>query len=594
VQIDTTLEFQIQERTVGITIRVDEGYRSLVESLRYDGIVGVPITIWDDIASSPEIAVEEPFNLIFLEQEVRRVLRILYDYGYPNAAYVRDSSYARRFASTRNYAIRLFFIPNKRYRFGSITVEQEIDTLRGDRYRPDISDDLVLDYLDYEEGDIYGLSKKIASEGNLSRLGIYELRGLELKVPDPNDTSIMVPSHITIRPLEQHELAPDLFVSDEDGAFNIGAGLGYTNRNFFRGARRFSTRLRFRTQTLRAFPDYFDPTSAAVANLQLTFELLQPYLFNNKTKGTWTFSLVLDKQKPYTQNIVANKFGVSTRFAEYTTGFLNWSIESTTLKLNPNYAEDPTDPDYQRAAQLAQEEQLNSIISFTLQRDKSNDRFSPWGGFIHSVTVEESGLFPILIRRVWPDVKFTQFYRLILTGRWYDDMSSNRLSVLAWKLKGGVEQKYGASRTDPTRFIPQTHRFFGGGSQSVRGWASRGLIARGDPQLGGDLNLEASVEVRLNPFQDTDGGWLEKMWIVQFLDAGNVWREVDNFQWKSVAIATGLGFRYDTFVGPFRLDWGIRVYDPGAPEGSQWITQRKFFSETLAESVFHLGIGQAF
>jgi outer membrane protein assembly factor BamA len=594
VSIDTTLHFQIEERRVDITIRIEEGYRSQVDSMRYDGIVGVPEGVWEDIASAPKIAVEGPFNLLLLEEEVRRVLRILYDYGYPNATYIRDSSYARRYASTRDYGIRLFFVPNKRYLFSEITVEQVIDTLRGDRLRPDITEELIFDHLDYQPGDIYSLTKRLASEGNLNRLGIFELRGLEVRVPDPGDESITVPSHIMIRALDKHELAPDVFVSDEDAAFNIGAGLGYTNRNFFGGARKFNTRLRFRTQTIAAFPNYFDRTSNAVANLELTFEFTQPYIFNNKTKGTWAFSFILDKQKPYLQNIVRNRLGVSSRFAEFTTGFFDWSIESTTLNLNPNYPNDPTDPEFQEAARLLQQEQTNSIISLTLQRDKTNDRFSPWAGFIHSVTAEESGLLPLLLKGIWEDIKFTQFYRFILSGRWYDDMSGNQYSVLAWRAKAGFEEKYGESRGDSSRFIPQTHRFFGGGSTSIRGWASRDLIARGDPQLGGNLSLETSIEVRLNLLQGDESGWLDKLWLVQFFDAGNVWQLVDEFQFKTVAIAAGLGLRYDTFVGPFRLDWGIRIYDPGAPAGNQWITQRKFWSETVANSVFHLGIGQAF
>ncbi len=594
VRVDTTLRFQVEEQRVEITIRIEEGYRSRVDSMRYDGIVQVPEGVWGEIASSPEITVDDPFNLLLLEEEVRRVLRILYDYGYPNATYVRDSSYARRYASTRNYGIRLFFVPNKRYQFGEITVEQVVDTMRGDRARPDITDDLIVDHLDYRPGDVYSLGKKLASEGNLNRLGIFELRGLEAQVPEPEDTSITVPSLITIRALDKHELAPDVFVSDEDAAFNIGAGLGYTNRNFLGGARRFSTRLRFRTQTITAFPDYFDKRSDAVANLELTFEIIQPYFFNNKSKGTWAFSFVLDKQKPYLQNIVRNRLGVNSRFAEYTTGFLDWSIESTTLNVNPNYPEDPTDPRIQEVIRLLQQEQVNSIISLTLQRDRTNDRFSPWDGFIHLATVEESGLFPLLLRGIWEEIKFTQFYRFILNGRWYDDLGSNRYSVLAWRAKAGLEEKYGESRRDSSRFIPQTHRFFGGGSTSVRGWAARDLIARGDPQLGGNLSLEASVEVRLNLLQGEESGWLDKMWIVQFLDAGNVWQAADDFQFKTVAIATGLGFRYDTFVGPFRLDWGIRIYDPGERQGRRWITQRKFWSDTVANGVFHFGIGQAF
>ena len=594
VEIDTTLAFDPGERSVEITISIREGYRSVIDTLLRTGITGVPETIWDDITSSPPIEQGDPFNLVLLESEVRRILRFFYDYGYPNARYVKDSSYARRFASTRNYSVRLHFDPGRRYHFGPITIRQEVDTVRGMVERTDITDELIEDYIDYTPGDVYSLAEKRRSEDNLNRLGILELRSYELDVPDPSDTAITVPSSILFRPLDKHELAPDLFVSDEDGAFNLGTGLQYTNRNFIGGARRFSTRLRFRTQTIGKFPGYFDKTSDAVANLELTFELLQPFLFTNRYKLLWAFSFVVDKQRPYIQNIVRNKIGVSGRLAEYTTGFLDWSLESTTLTLNPEYPLDPNDPSYINAARLLEEGQLNSILAATLQRDKTNDLFSPTAGFIHSVTLEESGVFPYVVRSFWPDVTFTQFYRVILSGRWYEDVSLTRYAILAWKLKAGIEEKYGESRSDSTRIIPQTHRFYAGGSTSVRGWGSRSLIASGDPQLGGNMLTEASVEMRLNILQDARDGILDSIWLVQFLDIGNLWRQPSEFQFRDVAIATGLGFRYDTFLGPFRIDWGIRIYDPGAPPGQQWITQRKLLSETLANGVFHFGIGHAY
>jgi outer membrane protein assembly factor BamA len=56
----------------------------------------------------------------------------------------------------------------------------------------------------------------------------------------------------------------------------------------------------------------------------------------------------------------------------------------------------------------------------------------------------------------------------------------------------------------------------------------------------------------------------------------------------------GIGIRYETPFGPFRLDWGIRVFDPAAPKGNQWIIQRKLVGETFSDGVFHFGIGHAF
>jgi outer membrane protein assembly factor BamA len=593
-RIDTQLAYDVDDRDVEITLLVQEGYRSIVDSLQIRGLEGASSLIIDDVLGNRKLRQGDPFNVALLEEEVRRIVRVLNDNGYPRASFVRDSSWARRYASTRNYDILLVFSTSHTYAFGPVTITQEVDTARGERPRPDITDELILDHLDYEPGDLFSLEKKLNSEANLNRLGIFELRTIELTVPPESDSSAVVPSRINIRPLDKHELAPDLFVSDEDGALNLGAGIGYTNRNFLGGGKRFSTRLRFRTQTLREFPDFFARNSDAIANLDLTFELSTPYVFTNKNTGTWSLSFVLDKQIPYLQNIIRSKFGLIMRTGRYTTSYLDWIIESVVLQVNDNFQPESQDEETQRAIRLLQEQQQNSILSYTITRDRSNDLFTPSAGFVHTVTLEESGLLPSLLRNVIPDMRYTQFYRVVLMGRWYTDVTTTRFAVLAFKVRAGWEGKYGESYADTSRVIPQTHRFFAGGGSSVRGWGSRDLIARGDPQLGGNLLYEGSVELRTNLFQGLRNEMLGKVWFVTFLDIGNLWRQVGDFQLKTVAAAAGLGFRYDTLFGPFRIDWGIKVYNPMAPGGQQWISQKKLFGQTFKEGVFHFGIGHAF
>ena len=129
----------------------------------------------------------------------------------------------------------------------------------------------------------------------------------------------------------------------------------------------------------------------------------------------------------------------------------------------------------------------------------------------------------------------------------------------------------------------------------MRGWPSRGLIASGIPELGGNLALEGTVELRTNLFRSLREDVLVHLWVVAFLDFGNVWTQVGDYHLKDVALATGIGLRYDTFFGPFRMDFGIRLYDPRHPDpGKKWITQRKFFGETISDGVLHFGIGHAF
>jgi outer membrane protein insertion porin family len=594
VKLDTSLHTSADDGTIDILIRVNEGYRARVVDAVYLGIPDAPEAIGEDIRADYKISPGEYYDSEALEEEVRRVLRIFNNQGFPNASFVRDSSVARRLLSTGDYTVRLVFDAGRRYLFGPITVAQEVDSLRENTRRDDIEDHLIIRQLDYAEGDFFSLERKIASERSLNSLGIFDLKQIAIAVPPKSDSSIYVPSLISIRPRDRHEVAPELLVSDENGAFNLGTGIGYTSRNFLGGARTFTTRLRFRTQTLNAFPDYFNLGNDAVSKVDLTFEMSQPYVLSNKIRGTWAFSFIVDKQRPYLQNIIRNKFGFTGRFAEYTTGILEWTLDAVDLRRNENFTGDLNDPVVQSQLALLQERQFNSVISFTIQKDITDDPFSPTEGFVQAATFDEAGLFPLALRRAIPNLPFTQFWRGILVGRWFRDFSGHRFSILALKLKGGIEEKYGESRSDPLRSIPQTHRFFAGGGASIRGWNSRDLIANGNPQLGGNVSFEGSIEVRTNIFQGTKDEILDKIWLVQFLDFGNVWGEMKDLQLKSVALAFGLGVRYDTIFGPFRFDWGIRIYNPREEPGHQWITQRRLIGETFSDGVFHFGIGHAF
>jgi len=597
VRIDTLIRGDREEGTVELEIRIAEGYRSIIREVAYEGIVAQPVEIWEDIRSAPRIVAGDPFVAQLVDEEARRVLTVFANWGFPNAEFVRDpdSSYARFHTSTKDYTIRLQFKPHRRCLFGPIAVRQEVDSVLGEQPREDITDDIVVRQMDYKPGDFYSLSQLITSEGNLNRLGIFDLRRLQTFVPPSADTALYVPTLVTIRPRNKHELAPEVLISDQDGALNLGAGLGYTNRNFFGGARTFNPRIRLQTQTPWSFPDYFRVDDDAVSTLDLTFEIQQPYVFSNRFSGTWSFSYILDKQKPYLQYIFRNKLGVSGRFATYTSGVLEFTLENIDLRKNDRFAAFQENPEIRRQLEFLQEQAFNSILSFTLQKDKTNDLFSPSEGFVHAMTLEEAGLMPFLIRKAFSTLPYTQFVRGVLVGRWYSDRGTDRFLVLASKLKAGIEEKYGESRSDSSRTIPQTHRFYGGGGNSVRGWASRDLIATtGAPELGGNVSLEASIEIRINPLKGLRDGFLDKLWVVSFVDAGNVWGTLRDVRFKTVALATGLGIRYETPFGPFRLDWGIRVFNPAEASGRQWITQRRLIGDTFSDGVFHFGIGHAF
>ncbi|MDR1049917.1 MAG: BamA/TamA family outer membrane protein [Deltaproteobacteria bacterium] len=98
-------------------------------------------------------------------------------------------------------------------------------------------------------------------------------------------------------------------------------------------------------------------------------------------------------------------------------------------------------------------------------------------------------------------------------------------------------------------YLPSSLRFFGGGGQSVRGYEYQSIgprNARGRP-AGGATVGEISGELRWR-FSQTMGA-------VAFVDGGMVYERADISQMgRDFLWGGGLGFRYYSPVGPFRLD----------------------------------------
>jgi outer membrane protein insertion porin family len=584
------------EKRIGILFTIRENARSLVDSVEYRGLADLPEAARAGLASEPLIGKGMPYLSARASMEIMRVLNVLWNNGYPLARYDRVHSGAYQRVSTGNFTLVMTFVAGRPFTFGAVTVHV-------DPPREDITDNLSLRQLDFEPGSIYSREKTITSERNLNRVAVFE--AVRIDNPPLSDTSgpPLVPIDIFVRPRARNEISPELIVSDEGGYFNLGVGMGFTNRNFLGDARIFNASTRIRTQDIQRwnFENIFvarkrglkDPSVKGAVELQ--FQILQPYLFTRTLSGTWISTLSAEKQETYILSIVRNKIGLSKQFATYTYGFLEWTLE----RVSPEILLDTIEVQTVLAALREEDQpQFNSILTLTLQRDKTNEPFSPTEGLFNSISLEESGILPRLLQRTPSNLPFTQYYKTTLLGRWYKDLTGNRFNILALKLKTGYQEKYGQSRSEDVR-IPLNRRFFAGGSGSVRGWNARELGAMPNEliQFGGNFVMEGSLEMRVNHFRGFGKlGFikLDNIWGAYFLDFGNIWSDITDFKSKEIAVAAGFGIRYETFFGPFRIDYGLKMYDPKAQVGSQSVFQKKFWGETMANGVLHFGIGQAF
>jgi outer membrane protein assembly factor BamA len=130
--------------------------------------------------------------------------------------------------------------------------------------------------------------------------------------------------------------------------------------------------------------------------------------------------------------------------------------------------------------------------------------------------------------------------------------------------------------------VPFEKRFYSGGANSVRGW-SEGTLGPGvynriqglprDFNQVGDIKLDMNMEYRVKLFWLMEGAL--------FLDGGNVWTiknyntqqggtfKFDTF-YNQIALAYGLGIRFDFSFFIARVDLGIKLFNPMLSRQEQW------------------------
>ncbi len=192
----------------------------------------------------------------------------------------------------------------------------------------------------------------------------------------------------------------------------------------------------------------------------------------------------------------------------------------------------------------------------------------------------------------------------------------SRKSNLAFRLNVGLAYPYGTNQS-----LPYEKYFFAGGSSSIRAWRPRRLgpgafgvfetdsnenptdfIDYSNEQRG-EILIESSVELR----QDLVG-FLEG---AIFIDAGNIWTirnslveptedpEGDdgifrfNEFMNEMAVGTGVGLRFDLQFLIFRVDLGMKLFDPAQKKGERFVGD-EIFSNFGRNSEINIGIGYPF
>jgi outer membrane protein assembly factor BamA len=132
-------------------------------------------------------------------------------------------------------------------------------------------------------------------------------------------------------------------------------------------------------------------------------------------------------------------------------------------------------------------------------------------------------------------------------GRYYQALGNR--AVFAVRARGGAIDSSGSDGTP----VPFFKRYFLGGATNLRGWGRYEVspLSDGGEPVGGLTFANFSTELRF-PL-------VGKLAAVLFFDGGNVWSESWDFNLDDMRYDAGPGLRYNTPVGPLRLDVGWQL-----------------------------------
>ena len=167
----------------------------------------------------------------------------------------------------------------------------------------------------------------------------------------------------------------------------------------------------------------------------------------------------------------------------------------------------------------------------------------------------------------------------------------NSNNVLAVRAFAGIAIPYGNSNS-----IPFTRSYFAGGANDNRGWRAYDL---GPGSSGSILDFnDANFKLAFNAeYRFTILGAFKGAF---FVDTGNIWNvfdaiEIPEFRFdgiqdlKELAVASGVGLRYDFGFFVLRFDVGFKTHNPARPVGERWFNDYSF-----SKAVYNIGINYPF
>ena len=443
--------------------------------------------------------------------------------------------------------------------------------------------------LHVRKGELYDdedVQRTYAYFGRLRALKYTNLRFLEVQDND----STKLDCYVMLSRSKEKSFSAEIEGTNSAGDLGAAASVSFQHRNLFRGSELFTLKVRGAYEAITGLQGYnYNNYTEYGAEASLNFpSFMFPFLkpeFKRNVRATSEVSIQYNSQ-------IRPEFARTVASATWSYRWAYQHDQHSVDLVDINYVYMPRiDP---RFKEEYLDGQKNSILKYNYEnlliiRSGYSYHYNSRGGnvlnsaiarnsFAVRLNLESAGniLYGLsnLVRQRKVDGQYA-FWNIAYAQYVKGDIDFSKNFMIdernsfAIHAALGVAYPYGNST-----MLPFEKRYFSGGANSVRGWGVRTLgpgSFRGEDKnidfmnQSGDIKLDLSVEYRTHLFWKLHGA--------AFIDAGNIWTirnypeqpggqfRFDSF-YKQIAVAYGLGIRFDFDFVVLRFDGGMKAINP--------------------------------
>jgi outer membrane protein assembly factor BamA len=303
---------------------------------------------------------------------------------------------------------------------------------------------------------------------------------------------------------------------------------------------------------------------------QSTFH--EPRLFNHELDGFASAFIEYTERPAFTANRIDFSLQVLKRFSVQNNFLVTSSYQTVNIgdpRINTHFTTDPAQVGPCTVCQIGR-------IGASFISDRRNDPLNPSTGTFSTTTLQ------VAAPPFGSELSFTSFFQ---QAAFYFPAGSG---VFATAFRFGWNHPFGKTAqfvevfdsntkqfVQQTQQLPATERYFAGGSTTLRGFSLDLATPRNDLTLeGGNAitigNVEYRFPLKRAPIKNVGG--------VLFYDTGAPFAEITDVSLRAFTHTIGAGLRYQTPVGPVRLDVGMDLFPKTNPDGTPEPRFKVFFT----------------